>query len=115
MTVASVVTGSDSYILTATAPDQKIVVANPSGKEFKLTVTIHWEEYRSVGQPAGSLWFGAMLGKQTSALPAIRADSQVAPITTSTLVAVTLGGAVVHYTGQASAHVWVSWYAEMGG
>jgi hypothetical protein len=112
MSIIKTATGSDSYILSATATDKAITIQNPNGKEFKLTITIRWEEYRQAGQPAGSLWFGSTLGKQTPALPSIRADFQIAPISTTPLTIVTLGGADVHYTGQANAHVWLSYFAE---
>jgi hypothetical protein len=110
-----VVVSSDAFILTS-ADDEKIIdpLVNPGGQEFRLTLTITWEEYRQPGQTAGSLWFEYLLGKTTPALPVIEA---VVPIVTpgpecKTFLVVTLGNVRIHYTGQAKAHVWLSYYAE---
>jgi hypothetical protein len=108
----SIVTGSDSFILTTTATDKQISIPNPNGKEFKLSITIRWEEYRQVGQAAGNLWLYSTLGKQTPALSSVGADYKIAALTTTPLTIVTLGATDVHYNGQGNAHVWVSWYAE---
>jgi len=59
-----VVTGSDSFILTNPSSrsrrvpkrpgiEKQINIPNPSGKEFRLTITISFEEYRQPGQEAG--------------------------------------------------------------
>jgi hypothetical protein len=54
-----VVTGSDAFILT-NADDQKDIdaLAHLGEQEFRLTITLDWEEYRQPTQPAGSLWLG---------------------------------------------------------
>ena len=66
-------TGSDAFILTS-ANDEKLVdIDNPNGKEFRLTITIAWEEYRQPGQPVGTLWLEYLLGKTTPSLPGIEA------------------------------------------
>ena len=109
--MSTIATGSDSFILTTSSTDKAIPVPNTSGKEYKLTITMNWQEYRQVNQPAGSLWFEFTIGKQTSALPSIGTTMQIQQTTTSMTV-VTLGAVDIHYTGQASAHVWVSWFAE---
>jgi hypothetical protein len=48
-----VVTGSDAFILTSPTFDKRVNIPNPSGKEFRLTITISFEEYRQPGQEAG--------------------------------------------------------------
>ena len=110
-----VVTGSDAFILTS-ADDQKNIdaLAHLGEQEFRLPITLHWEEYRQPTQPAGSLWLEYQLGTTTPELPGIEA---VVPIVTpgpecKTFLIVTLGDVSVHYTGQANAHVWFSYYAE---
>jgi hypothetical protein len=110
-----VVTGSDAFILTG-ADDQKDIDAltHLGEQEFRLTITLHWEEYRQPTQPAGSLWLEYQLGTTTPEPPGIEA---VVPIVTpgpecKTFLIVTLGDVSVHYTGQANAHVWLSYYAE---
>jgi hypothetical protein len=110
-----VVTGSDAFILTNASDQQSVNIDNPSGGEFRLTITIAWEEYRQPGQPAGTLWLEYLLGKQTAALNGVEA---VTPIPNASpqnnyFLLVTRGLVAVHYTGQASAHVWLSYYAEV--
>jgi hypothetical protein len=107
-------TGSDSFILTANS-DKQMNISNSSGKEFRLTITIAWEEFRDPGQQAGSLWLGYVLGTTTPSLPIIEA---VVPIENqgpknNYFLIVTLGNVVITYTGQANAHVWLSYYAEL--
>jgi hypothetical protein len=108
-------TGSDAFILTS-ANDEKLVdIDNPNGQEFRLTITIAWEEYRQPGQPAGTLWLEYLLGKTTPSLAGIEAVvpiENVAPRNNYFLIA-TPGNVRVHYTGQANAHVWISYYAEL--
>ena len=109
-----VMTGSDAFILTSTSPEKQIDAPNLGGREFRLTITIAWEEYRDPGVSAGTLWLEYLLGKTTPSLPGIEA---VVPIIiprseNKTFVIVTRGDVVVHYTGQADAHVWLSFYAE---
>ncbi len=116
MTTINVVTGSDAFILTSPVPqNEKIIEALAFGQqELRLTITIAWEEYRNPGQSAGSLWLEYLLGKTTTALPQVEA---VVPIVTpgsenKTFLIVTQGNVRIHYTGQAKAHVWLSYYAE---
>ena len=114
-TPIKVATGSDSFILTASGNQQNVTIDNPSQKEFRLTITIGWEEYRNPGQPAGTLWLEYLLGTNTPALPGIGA---VVPIENASpknndFLLVTRGQVAVHYTGQANAHVWLSYYAEI--
>ena len=107
-------TGSDAFILTANS-DKQINISNPSGKEFRLTITIAWEEFRDPGQQAGSLWLGYVLGTTTPSLPIIEAAVPIenqGPKNNYFLI-VTRGDVVIHYTGQASMHVWLSYYAEL--
>jgi hypothetical protein len=49
-----VVTGSDAFILTS-GDDQKDIDAltHLGEQEFRLTITLHWEEYRQPTQPTG--------------------------------------------------------------
>jgi len=113
-THVSVMTGSDSFILTSTAPERKLDTPDRVGQELRLTLTIQWEEYRDPGQKAGSLWLEYLLGKQTTELPGIEA---VVPIETQgprhkTFLVATPGNVRIHYTGEAKAHVWLSYYAE---
>ncbi len=108
-----VVTGSDAFILTGNS-EKKLDGLDPSGTELKLTITLHWEEYREPAQPVGSLWLEYLLGKTTQSLPGIEA---VVPIVTQgpeceTFVVATPGNVRIHYTGQANAHVWLSYFAE---
>jgi hypothetical protein len=110
----SVVTGSDAFILTSVDLEKKIDALDLGGQEFRLTITLHWEEYRQPAQAAGSLWLEYLLGETTPALPGIEA---VVPILTpgpecKTFLVVTRGNVRIHYTGQANAHVWLSYYAE---
>ena len=107
-------TGSDAFILTSTDDEMLVDLSNPSGKEFRLTITIAWEEYRQVGQPAGTLWLEYQLGKTTASLPGIETIVPIenqSPKNNYFLIA-TGGNVRIHYTGQASAHVWHSYYAE---
>jgi hypothetical protein len=41
-----VVTGSDAFILTNPTFDKRVNISNPSGKEFRLTITIAFDEFR---------------------------------------------------------------------
>ncbi len=110
-----VVTDSDAFILTASANEKKVDTPDLQGREFKLTITIHWEEYRQPSQPAGTLWLQYQLGKTTPALPGIESVVPIVlptPPENITFVIVTRGNVLVHYTGQANAHVWLSFYAE---
>ena len=114
-TSIQVETGSDAFILTANNVTKPINISNSSGKEFRLTITIAWEEFRDPGQQAGSLWLEYLLGTTTPSLPGIEA---VVPIENqgpknNYFLIVTLGEVVIHYTGQANAHVWLSYYAEL--
>ena len=58
-----VVTGSDAFILTNPTFDKRVNISNPSGKEFRLTITIAFEEFRQPSQQAGSLWLEYLLGR----------------------------------------------------
>ena len=121
-----VVTGSDAFILTNPSSrsrsrprrpgiEKRINIPNPSGKEFRLTITIGFEEYRQPRQPAGSLWLGYLLGATTASLPMIAGGVPVEnphPKQNYFLI-VTRGEVLIHYTGQASMHVWLSYYAEI--
>ena len=110
-----VVTGSDAFILTNPTIDKRVNIFNPSGKEFRLTVTIAFEEFRQPSQQAGSLWLEYLLGTTTASLPGIEAAVPVenpGPKNNYFLI-VTRGEVVIHYTGQASMHVWLSYYAEV--
>jgi len=109
-----VVTGSDAFILTTSNDEKKVNVKVTSGREFRLTITIAWEEYRQPNQSAGTLWLEYQLGKTTPSLPGIEA---VVPIENQNpknnyFLIVTPGLVSIHYTGQAKAHVWLSYYAE---
>jgi hypothetical protein len=80
-----VVTGSDAFILNnlprrsrsrvprGTLTDKLVNIPNPSGKEFRLTITIAFQEYRQPSQQAGSLWLEYHLGTTTASLPMIEA------------------------------------------
>ena len=68
-----VVTGSDAFILTNPTFDKRVNISNPSGKEFRLTITIAFEEFRQPSQPAGSLWLEYLVGTTTASLPGIEA------------------------------------------
>ena len=110
-----VVTGSDAFILTRPNADKRVNIPNPSGKEFRLTITIAFEEFRQPSQPAGSLWIEYLLGTTTPSLPGIEA---VVPVENpgpknNYFVIVTRGEVVIHYTGLATMHVWLSYYAEL--
>jgi hypothetical protein len=110
-----VVTGSDAFILTSSNTDWDVNISNPSGNEFRLTITIAFEEYRQPSQPAGSLWLEYSLGTTTTSLPSIVAAVPVenpGP-KNNYFVIVTRGNVDIHYTGQASMHVWLSYYAEL--
>ncbi len=107
--------GSDAFILTSANDEQPVDVNDPNGREFRLTITIQWEEYRQPVQPAGTLWLEYLLGKTTASLPGIEA---VVPIENqgpkaNYFLIVTPGEVAVHYTGQGNAHVWLSYYAEI--
>ena len=45
-----VVTGSDAFILTSSNTDQQVNISNPSGNEFRLTITIAFEEFRVLNE-----------------------------------------------------------------
>ena len=110
-----VVTGGDAFILTNPTIDKRVNIFNPSGKEFRLTLTIAFEEFRQPSQQAGSLWLEYLLGTTTASLPGIEAAVPVenpGPKNNYFLI-VTRGEVVIHYTGQASMHVWLSYYAEV--
>ena len=110
-----VVTGSDAFILTSPTFEKNLNIPNPSGKEFRLTITIAFEEFRPPMTQAGSLWLNYLLGTTTASLPGIAAAVPVenpGP-KNNYFTIVTLGEVVIHYTGQASMHVWLSYYAEM--
>ena len=66
-----VVTGSDAFILTSSNTDQQVNISNPSGNEFRLTITIAFEEFRQPGQQAGTLWLQYLLGTTTGRCPAL--------------------------------------------
>jgi hypothetical protein len=107
-------TGSDAFILTSTDQEKQLEVPDHAGQEFRLTITIAWEEYRDPSQTAGTLWLEYLLGKTTPALPGIEA---VVPIAiprseNKTFLVVTRGNVRIHYTGEAKAHVWLSHYGE---
>jgi hypothetical protein len=110
--IGKVTTGSDAFILTATDSDKNIPLRESDGREFRFTVTIHWEEYRDPAQRPGSLWLEADVGTAAPALPGVCAGSQIMPNRPATLVRVTKGAIDVHYTGVAKAHVWLSYFAE---
>jgi len=110
-----VVTGSDAFILTNLTFDKHINISHPSGKEFRLTITIAFEEFRQPSQPAGSLWLEYLLGTPTASLPRIGA---VVPVENpgpknNYFTIVTRGDVSIHYTGHANMHVWLSYYAEL--
>jgi hypothetical protein len=109
-----VVTGSDAFILTSSNSQQNVDVKAPGGREFRLTITIAWEEYRQPSQTAGTLWLEYQLGKTTPALPGIEAAVPIenqGPKNNYFLI-VTRGLVSVNYAGLARAHVWLSYYAE---
>jgi hypothetical protein len=113
-TSIQVLTGSDAFILTSSNNEKKVDIKPPREQEFRLTITIGWEEYRNPKQPPGTLWLEYQLGKTTPALPAIEALVPIenkGPKNNYFLIA-TRGLVSVHYTGQAEAHVWLSYYAE---
>jgi hypothetical protein len=114
MTPIHAVTGSDAVILTQSNSSKKYGILNPNQQEFRLTLTIHWEEYRSAGQPSGSLWLAYNLAKNTNALPGIGVEVPVVTPggSTQTFEVVTVGEVGVLYKGVANAHVWLSYFAE---
>ena len=110
-------TGSNSFILRKNSPYKEIDIPGSKGQEFRLTLTIKWEEYRQPSQSAGSLWLAYNLGKDTRELTGIGVE---APIVTpgpetKTFDIVTLGEVRVLYKGSADAHVWLSYVAEFCG
>jgi hypothetical protein len=115
-----VATGSDAFILTTADNHKRLAIENPDLKEFRLTLTITWEEFRDPAQAPGSLWLGYSLAKNTPALNGIGTSVpipvRVAPkpenLEIKTFLIVTLGEITVHYTGQAKAHIWLSFFAE---
>ena len=102
-------TGSDAFILTSANADHPVVINNQNGKEFRLTITIAWEEFKQPDQPAGSLWIEYLLGTTTASLPGIEAVVPIENINPKNnyFLIVTRGDVVIHYTGQANAHVWL--------
>lgn len=114
MNPVQALTGSDAVILTQAASFKNYDIPNPSQQEFRLTLTVHWEEYRAVGQPSGTLWLAYKLGKTTSALPGIGVEVPVVTPGGSTLTfeVVTTGGVGLLYHGVGSAHIWLSYFAE---
>lgn len=108
------VTGSDAVILTQALPSKNYNIPNPSQQEFRLTLTIHWEEFRAAEQPAGTLWLAYNLAKNTSALAGIGVEVPVVTPggATQTFEVVTVGGVGLRYNGVANAHVWLSYFAE---
>jgi hypothetical protein len=110
-----VVTGSDAFILTSANADKQVTISNPGGNEFRLTITIAFEEFRQPSQQVGSLWLNYLLGTTTTSLPGIEAAVPVENPNPKNnyFVIVTRGEVVIHYTGQASMHVWLSYYAEL--
>ena len=106
--------GGDSFILTSITNEKELGIPGAAGQEFRVTLTLHWEEFRDVSQRTGTLWLEYQLGRSTKVLPGIQ---KVAPIHASgaehqTFVIVTHGNVRLHYNGQAKAHVWVSYFAE---
>jgi hypothetical protein len=69
--IPRVMTGSNAFILDNTNTDRKIQIPPTGNQEFKLTLTIKWEEFSTSVQNAGSLWLGYNVGMQTSELPSI--------------------------------------------
>jgi len=114
MNPVNAVTGSDAVILTQSLPSKNYNIPNPSQQEFRLTLTIHWEEFRAAGQPAGTLWLAYNLAKNTSALPGIGVEVPVVTPggATQTFEVVTVGNVGLRYNGVANAHVWLSYFAE---
>ena len=110
-------TGSDALILTQAVPSKNYNIPNPNAQEFRLTLTIHWEEYRQTGQPAGTLWLAYNLAKTTPALPGIGVEVPIVTPggTTQTFEIVTTGMVGLRYSGQANAHIWLSYFAEFAG
>ena len=120
-----VVTGSDAFILTNPSSRsrrvpkrpgiEKLIIPANNGKEFRLTITIGFEEYRQPRQPAGNLWLGYLLGATTASLTAIAGGVPIEnphPKQNYFLI-VTRGEVLIRYNGQASMHVWLSYYAEI--
>ena len=58
-----VVTGGDAFILTNPTIEKRVNIFNPSGKEFRLTITIAFEEFRQPSQPAGDSFWGIPLAR----------------------------------------------------
>jgi len=108
------VTGSDAVILTQAVASKNYAIPNPGQQEFRLTLTIHWEEFRAAGQPSGTLWLAYNLAKNTGALPGIGVEVPVVTPGggTQTFEVVTVGGVGLRYQGVANAHVWLSYFAE---
>ena len=108
------VTGSDAVILTQAVFYKNYSIPNPNQQEFRLTLTIEWEEYRQPGQPSGTLWLGYSLAKNTSAMPGIGVE---VPVVTpggcpQTFQVVTVGSVKLLYKGVGNAHIWLSYFAE---
>jgi len=114
MNPVSALTGSDAVILTQAVPSKSYSIPNPNQQEFKLTLTIHWEEFRATGQASGTLWLAYNLAKNTGALPGIGVEIPVVTPggSTQTFEVVTTGGVGLIYKGVANAHVWLSYFAE---
>ena len=122
-----VVTGSDSFVLInpssrsrrrpkTPGSEKQINIPNPSGKEFRLTITISFNEYRQPSQESGSLWLEYLIGATTASLPG--PFEAVVPIENpdpknNYFLLVTRGNVRIHYTGQGRMHVALSYYAEI--
>jgi hypothetical protein len=128
--------GSDAFILTnpprrsrspvprGTPSVRKINIPNVWGKEFRLTITIVFTEFRQPSQQAGSLYLQYLLGITTLNVDQPSPSPLGAGTVASELLEnpspknnyftiVTQGGVVIEYKGQASMHVWLSYYAEI--
>jgi hypothetical protein len=114
MNPVQAVTGSDAVILTQAVSSKNYDIPNPAQQEFRLTLTINWEEYLAVGQPKGTLWLAYNLAKNTTALAGIGVEVPVVATggVPQTFEVVTVGGVGLRYHGVANAHVWLSYFAE---
>ena len=133
-----VVTGSDAFILTdpprrsrsrvprrrPTPSVREINIPNVWGKEFRLTITINFTEMLKPSQKAGSLYLEYLLGITTLNVDQPSQSPLGRGVVASELLEnpspknnyftiVTQGGVVIEYKGQASMHVWLSYYAEI--
>jgi hypothetical protein len=114
MNPVQAVAASDAVVLTQAVPSKNYAIPNPTQQEFRLTLTIHWEEFRTAAQPAGTLWLAYNLAKNTSALPGIGVEVPVVTPggNTQTFEVVTTGEVGLRYKGVANAHIWLSYFAE---